>query len=79
MTDEDLNNELKDRAIDHQRIFEGYHINQNHWIAIKPDGSVDTETVYQLPDQSYVISQQKYMKQVRIRRGSYYAIANCSE
>lgn len=42
--------------IDDKNIFEGYHMNKNHWITVKLDGSVTLEEICTLIDQSYELS-----------------------
>lgn len=42
--------------IDNQKIFSGYHMNKDHWITIKLDGSVDIQEIYQFIDNSYGLS-----------------------
>lgn len=48
-----------DTIVDDACIFRGYHMNKKSWITIKLDGSVDTEKVCALIDQSYEISLKK--------------------
>lgn len=45
--------------IDNTYIFPGYHMNKNNWITIKLDGSVATEEIFRLIDNSYEISLSK--------------------
>lgn len=42
--------------IDNDKIFGGYHMNKESWITIKLDGSVKTEKIFELIDNSYHIS-----------------------
>lgn len=42
--------------IDYDKIFGGYHMNKESWITIKLDGSVKTEKIFELIDNSYHIS-----------------------
>lgn len=52
----------KDRIkeiVDNKKIFAGYHMNKNNWITIKLDGSVKTETIFELIDESYNLSLKK--------------------
>lgn len=42
--------------IDNDKIFGGYHMNKENWITIKLDGSVKTEKIFELIDNSYNIS-----------------------
>ena len=45
--------------IDNDKIFAGYHMNKDSWITIKLDGSVKTEKIFELIDNSYNISLEK--------------------
>ena len=45
--------------IDYDKIFAGYHMNKDSWITIKLDGSVKTEKIFELIDNSYNISLEK--------------------
>lgn len=45
--------------IDHETIFEGYHMNKRNWISIRLDGSVESEKIYRLIDNSYELSKRK--------------------
>ena len=45
-----------DKIIDNEKIFPGYHMNKKSWITIKLDDSVDTKTIYELIDNSYMLS-----------------------
>ena len=45
--------------VDKQKVFTGYHMNKNSWITIKLDGSVKTEKIFTLIDNSYNISLNK--------------------
>ena len=42
--------------IDNNKIFSGYHMNKDSWITIRLDGSVNTEKIFELIDNSYNIS-----------------------
>lgn len=42
--------------IDKDKIFSGYHMNKDSWITIRLDGSVNTEKIFELIDNSYNIS-----------------------
>ena len=42
--------------VDNEKIFEGYHMNKNSWITLKLDGSVKTEKIFELIDNSYNLS-----------------------
>lgn len=46
---------IKD-IIDNKKIFEGYHMNKDNWITIRLDGSIKTEKIFELIDNSYNIS-----------------------
>ena len=46
---------IKD-IIDNEKIFEGYHMNKDNWITIRLDGSIKTEKIFELIDNSYNIS-----------------------
>lgn len=45
-----------ENVIDNEKIFPGYHMNKKSWITIKLDGSVDTDTIIDLIDNSYNLS-----------------------
>lgn len=45
--------------VDNKKIFKGYHMNKDHWITIKLDGSVDTKKICELIDNSYKLSFKK--------------------
>lgn len=45
--------------IDNKKIFAGYHMNKDNWITIKLDGSVKTEKIFELIDNSYNLSLEK--------------------
>lgn len=45
--------------IDGSRFFGGYHMNKNNWITIRFDGSVDTDEIIKLLDNSYNLSLKK--------------------
>ena len=45
--------------IDGNQIFGGYHMNKNNWITIRLDGSVDTDEIIKLLDNSYNLSLKK--------------------
>lgn len=45
--------------IDNDKILPGYHMNKKSWITIKLDGSVDIQTIYDLIDNSYLLSLKK--------------------
>ncbi len=42
--------------VDNEKIFEGYHMNKDNWITIRLDGSIKTEKIFELIDNSYNIS-----------------------
>ncbi|MCI8412096.1 MAG: hypothetical protein HFJ40_06705 [Clostridia bacterium] len=42
--------------VDNKKVFPGYHMNKKTWITIKLDNSLDTETIYNLIDNSYKLS-----------------------
>ena len=42
--------------VDNEKIFEGYHMNKNSWITIRLDGSLETDKICELIDNSYNIS-----------------------
>lgn len=39
--------------VDHRNIFPGYHMNKQHWLTIKLDGTVPIEEIYKYIDESY--------------------------
>ena len=45
-----------ENVIDNQKIFPGYHMNKKSWITIKLDGSVSTNEICKLIDNSYLLS-----------------------
>lgn len=45
--------------VDRQRFFEGYHMNKKHWLTIVLDGTVETELICRLVDESYRIAAAK--------------------
>lgn len=45
--------------VNNETIFPGYHMNKDNWITIKLDGSVKTEKIIKLVDNSYKISLEK--------------------
>ena len=42
--------------IDYKTIYPGYHMNKNSWITIELNDSVDIKTIFELIDNSYVLS-----------------------
>lgn len=42
--------------VDRKNIFPGYHMNKNHWITICLDGSVSTKTIFELIDESFLLT-----------------------
>lgn len=48
-----------EKIIDHQTIFPGYHMNKKHWITIRLDGTLETELLFSLIDNSYELSKKK--------------------
>lgn len=47
------------KIIDNKKVFQGYHMNKNHWITIRLDGSVNITETFQLIDNSYDLSLKK--------------------
>ncbi|MBQ9267192.1 MAG: MmcQ/YjbR family DNA-binding protein [Clostridia bacterium] len=45
--------------VDNKFVFPGYHMNKDSWITIKLDGSVDTEKILELLENSYQLSLEK--------------------
>lgn len=45
--------------IDNKKIYPGYHMNKKSWITIKMDGSLNIEMIYELIDNSYILSLNK--------------------
>lgn len=43
-------------AIDHRKIFPGWHMNKKHWISIVLDGSLSNEEILTLVQQSYELA-----------------------
>lgn len=43
-------------VIDHKTVFPGYHMNKDSWITIVLDGSLNSEEIYKLIDNSYGLS-----------------------
>ena len=52
-------NEALDFAASNANVYPGYHMNKNNWITIILDGSMATEQVLELLDQSYRIAAEK--------------------
>lgn len=42
--------------VDNKKYFAGYHMNKKNWITICLDGSVSTQTIYDLVDSSYILA-----------------------
>ena len=51
--------ELIKELIDNKKIFPGYHMNKNSWITIKLDGTIETQKIFELIENSYKISLEK--------------------
>ena len=49
---------IKD-LVDNKKTFPGYHMNKDSWITIKLDGTVETQKIFELIDNSYKISLKK--------------------
>ena len=47
------------KIIDNKKVFEGYHMNKEHWITIRLDGSMDINEMFQFIDLSYDLSLKK--------------------
>ncbi len=47
------------KIIDNKKVFEGYHMNKEHWITIRLDGSMDINEIFQFIDLSYDLSLKK--------------------
>lgn len=45
--------------IDGKRLFAGYHMNKKHWVTVLLDGSVSSEELYRLIDESYLLAAKK--------------------
>lgn len=45
-----------ENALDHRKIFPGWHMNKKHWISIVLDGSLSTEEILELVQQSYELA-----------------------
>ena len=54
-----LETEKIEQIVDNQRYFKGYHMNKNHWITIKLDGSVNINKIYEFIDNSYNLCKSK--------------------
>ena len=52
-------NEALEFAESNDNVFPGYHMNKNNWVTIILDGSMATEQILELLDQSYRISLKK--------------------
>lgn len=61
-----LEPEKIENIIDNQKYFAGYHMNKNHWITIKLDGTVDIKEIYGLLDHSYQLSNHKPQYKVHL-------------
>ncbi len=53
-----------------------YHLNRENWITVLLDGSVDTETVFGLIDESYEIAKRKSKKAIRYEPTSWLVPVN---
>lgn len=42
--------------VDHQKYFPGYHMNKQHWITLRLDGSVPANEIFSLIDKSYLLA-----------------------
>ena len=51
-----VKNEAREFAAGSENVYPGYHMNKNNWITIILDGSMETERIIALLDQSYRIS-----------------------
>lgn len=69
-----LEPEKIENIIDNQKYFLGYHMNKNHWITIKLDGSVDIKEIYGLLDHSFQLSNHKPQYKVHLenKKGNEY-------
>lgn len=54
-----LQPEIVMEIIDGEKFFPGYHMNKQHWITVKLDGSLTPDELYRLIDNSYKLSWQK--------------------
>ncbi len=51
--------EKRPSVIDGKRFFAGYHMNKKHWVTALLDGSVPSEELYRLIDESYLLAAKK--------------------
>ena len=42
-----------DRLVDDKRYFRGWHMNKKHWLSVILDGSISTEEIFELLEESY--------------------------
>lgn len=49
-----------DNLVDNLRYFRGYHMNKKHWFSICLDGSVETDTIRRMIDESYHLVSKKH-------------------
>lgn len=45
--------------IQQENIYQGYHMNKKHWISIILDNSIDSEEIYKMIDESYILAGKK--------------------
>ena len=48
--------EKSKQIVDNNRFFQGYHMNKVHWLTFMLDGSLQTEDIFKLIDESYDLS-----------------------
>lgn len=51
-----IDSEKLEALIDNKKFFAGYHMNKRHWFTICLDGSIETEELYNLIDNSYQLA-----------------------
>ena len=59
-----------------QGFMPAYHLNRDNWITVLLDGSVDTETLFGLIDESYEIAKGKSKKAIRYEPTSWLVPVN---
>ena len=45
-----------ERRVDGVRVLRGYHMNKKHWVTVFPDGSLPTEEIFRIIDNSYELA-----------------------
>ena len=48
--------EILAASVDNVRIFAGYHMNKKHWVTVCLDGTMPTEEICTMIDESYALA-----------------------